>query len=121
MQREGVARTVAVLVEDDGDVRRRWGQNRLAELIDQDAGREAMVDLGVRFGLVSPWTSLVVGGMVGGTGLGMAIVHNLVTVALEGTIDIRSSEGEGTEVVLTLPRFLSGTTIFSSPDLEPTK
>lgn len=55
------------LVEDGGDVRRRWGQNRLAELIDDDAGREAMVDLGVRFGLVSPWTSLVVGGMAGGT------------------------------------------------------
>ncbi|MGE0784565.1 MAG: AgmX/PglI C-terminal domain-containing protein [Sandaracinaceae bacterium] len=55
------------LVEDQGDVRRRWGQNRLAELIDDDAGREAMVDLGVRFGLVSPWTSLVVGGASGGT------------------------------------------------------
>ena len=55
------------LVEDDGDVRRRWAQNRLAELIDEDAGREAMVDLGLRFGLVSPWTSLVVGGVSGGT------------------------------------------------------
>ncbi|MBX3270432.1 MAG: AgmX/PglI C-terminal domain-containing protein [Sandaracinaceae bacterium] len=55
------------IVDDDGDVRRRWGQNRLAELIDEDAGREAMVDLGLRFGLVSPWTSLVVGGVSGGT------------------------------------------------------
>ncbi len=55
------------LVEDQGDIRRRWGQNRLAELIDEDAGREAMVDLGLRFSLVSPWTSLVVGGMSGGT------------------------------------------------------
>ena len=54
------------LLEDRGDVRRRWAHNRLAELIDGDAGREAMVDLGLRFGLVSPWTSLVVGGVSGG-------------------------------------------------------
>ncbi len=54
-------------VEDGGDIRRRWGANRLAELIDEDSGREAMVDLGVRFSLVSPWTSLVVGGSAGGT------------------------------------------------------
>jgi tetratricopeptide (TPR) repeat protein len=55
------------LVEDGGDIRRRWGQNRMAELIDEDAGREALVDLGLRFGLVSPWTSLSVGGVLGGT------------------------------------------------------
>jgi tetratricopeptide (TPR) repeat protein len=55
------------LVEDAGDIRRRWGASRLAELIDEDAGREAMVDLGLRFGLVSPWTSMVVGGYAGQT------------------------------------------------------
>lgn len=54
------------LIEDEGDIRRRWGASRLAELIDEDAGREAMVDLGLRFGIVSPWTSLIVGGMSGG-------------------------------------------------------
>lgn len=54
-------------VQDGGDIRKRWAQNRLAELVDEDAGREAMVDLGVRFSLVSPWTSLVVGGVYGGT------------------------------------------------------
>lgn len=53
-------------VEDRGDIRKRWGASRLAELIDQDAGRESMVDLGLRFGLVSPWTSMVVGGAPGG-------------------------------------------------------
>src|SRR5690606_23128134 len=53
-------------VEDRGDIRKRWGARRLAELIDQDAGRESMVDLGLRFGLVSPWTSMVVGGAPGG-------------------------------------------------------
>ena len=66
---EAVERTLRVqrdMVEDDGDGRRRWAHNRLAELIDEDAGREAMVDLGLRFSLVSPWTSLVVGGAYGG-------------------------------------------------------
>jgi tetratricopeptide (TPR) repeat protein len=47
-------------VDDGGDVRRRWATARLAELLDEDAGREALVELGVRFGLVTPWTSLVV-------------------------------------------------------------
>lgn len=47
-------------VEDQGEIRRRWATKRLAELLDQDAGREALVELGVRFGVVTPWTSLVV-------------------------------------------------------------
>ncbi len=40
----------------------------------------------------------------GGTGLGMAIVHNLVTSALRGSIEIESRPGEGTKVVVTVPR-----------------
>lgn len=40
----------------------------------------------------------------GGTGLGMAIVHNLVTTALHGTIAIDSAPGKGTTLTLTLPR-----------------
>ncbi|MBF2054548.1 MAG: cyclic nucleotide-binding domain-containing protein [Candidatus Sericytochromatia bacterium] len=43
----------------------------------------------------------------GGTGLGMSIVHNLVTSALEGDIQVRSAPGEGTCVTLTLPRAVS--------------
>ena len=39
---------------------------RLAELLDEDAGREALVDLGTRFSVVTPWTSLIVGGYAGG-------------------------------------------------------
>jgi signal transduction histidine kinase len=40
----------------------------------------------------------------GGTGLGLAIVYNLATAALKGTIELRSTVGEGTEVRITLPR-----------------
>lgn len=39
----------------------------------------------------------------GGSGLGMAIVHNLVTSALSGTISITSKLGERTDVVMTFP------------------
>lgn len=52
-------------VDDGGDIRRRWAQNRLNELLDADAGREALVELGVRFNLVTPWTSFVVGSYQG--------------------------------------------------------
>lgn len=57
-------RTIAITsgaVDDGGDVRRRWASARLRELLDADAGREALVDLGVRFQLVTPWTSMAVG------------------------------------------------------------
>jgi len=49
-------------VTDRGDIRRRWASARLRELLDQDAGREALVELGTRFGIVTPWTVLQVGG-----------------------------------------------------------
>jgi Ca-activated chloride channel family protein len=45
---------------DGGDLRRRWGQGRLAELLEEGAGRAAIVDIGRRYGLVSPFTSLYV-------------------------------------------------------------
>lgn len=44
-------------LDDHGDLRRRWGLHRLSELIDEGAGRASVVDLGRRFGLVSPVTS----------------------------------------------------------------
>jgi tetratricopeptide (TPR) repeat protein len=53
---------VSSSLDDQGDVRRRWAVARLGELIDADAGREALVDLGLRFGIVTPWTSLALGG-----------------------------------------------------------
>ncbi|HEY9842479.1 MAG TPA: cyclic nucleotide-binding domain-containing protein [Candidatus Obscuribacterales bacterium] len=42
----------------------------------------------------------------GGSGLGMAIVHNLVTSALQGQIDVESEPGKGTCFNLVLPREL---------------
>ena len=39
----------------------------------------------------------------GGTGLGMHIVYNLVTQMLGGTIEVFSTEGRGTRVVVAFP------------------
>lgn len=47
---------------DSGDIPRRWAHARMMELVDRDAGREALVDIGTRFGIVTPWTSLALGG-----------------------------------------------------------
>lgn len=43
------------------------------------------------------------GRSIGGTGLGMAIVHNLVTEAMRGQISIDSTLGDGTTVMVTVP------------------
>jgi tetratricopeptide (TPR) repeat protein len=45
---------------DDGDLRRRWAGERLSELLADGAGRAAMVDLGSRYGIITPVTSLYV-------------------------------------------------------------
>ncbi len=47
-------------LEDSGDLRRRWGEGRLADLTAEGAGRASLVDVSRRFGLVSPFTSLYV-------------------------------------------------------------
>ncbi len=44
------------------------------------------------------------GRSAGGTGLGMAIVQNLVTTALKGAIRVQSTLGVGTEVTVSFPR-----------------
>jgi Ca-activated chloride channel family protein len=49
-----------VPIRDSGDLRRRWGQGRLDELLAEGSGRAALVDVATRFGLVSPYTSLYV-------------------------------------------------------------
>ncbi len=44
------------------------------------------------------------GRTIGGTGLGLAVVNNLVTDGMHGTAEIRSKVGEGTSVLLHFPR-----------------
>lgn len=46
------------------------------------------------------------GRATGGTGLGMAIVHNLVTTALKGAIRVWSEPGKGTEIFVSFPRVI---------------
>ena len=52
---------VAQAVEDGGDVRRRWASGRLDDLLARSAGREAIVEVGTRFGLITPLTALATG------------------------------------------------------------
>jgi Ca-activated chloride channel family protein len=47
-------------VDDRGDLRHRWAEGRLAQMMDEGTGRAAMVDLGSRHGIITPFTSLYV-------------------------------------------------------------
>ncbi len=49
-----------VWIADDGDLRRRWADGRLGQLLDEGAGRAAVVEVGVRYGVVTPFTSYYV-------------------------------------------------------------
>ncbi|MBK8169059.1 MAG: AgmX/PglI C-terminal domain-containing protein [Sandaracinaceae bacterium] len=65
--RDGVAFAKQVSVRshtmiDRGDLMRRWASARLVQLLSDRAGREALIDLGVRYSVITPWTSYVIGG-----------------------------------------------------------
>ncbi len=47
-------------IDDRGDLRRRWAEGRLGQMMDEGTGRAAMVDLGSRHGIITPVTSLYV-------------------------------------------------------------
>jgi Ca-activated chloride channel family protein len=47
-------------IDDNGDLARRWATARLAQMLDDGTGRAAMVDLGSRHGIITPYTSLYV-------------------------------------------------------------
>ena len=47
-------------IDDQGDLRHRWAEGRLAQMLDEGTGRAAMVDLGSRHGIITPYTSLYV-------------------------------------------------------------
>jgi Ca-activated chloride channel family protein len=57
---QSVASLITVPIEDDGDARRRWAEGRLVQLLDEGAGRAALVEVGTRFGIITPVTSLYV-------------------------------------------------------------
>ncbi|HNN92332.1 MAG TPA: AgmX/PglI C-terminal domain-containing protein, partial [Pseudomonadota bacterium] len=92
-------------LEDQGDLGRRWALARLSRLLERGAGREAVLDIGSRFALVTPWTAVVVGGsggdayapQVGDGDSGLFIPPALrgqapsdATVALEGGVSTSS-------------------------------
>lgn len=45
----------------------------------------------------------------GGTGLGMHIIYNIVSHKLQGTIDVNSTLGEGSQFIITLPKKITAT------------
>lgn len=47
-------------VEDSGDLRLRWAHERLDQLLLSGASREEVADLGIRYGLITPFTSFYV-------------------------------------------------------------
>lgn len=47
-------------VDDHGDLRLRWATRRLEALTQANAGREALVELGTRFQIITPFTSYYV-------------------------------------------------------------
>jgi len=71
-----------------------------AELSVVDDGRG--MDETVRRRIFDPFFTTKLG--TGGSGLGMHIVHSIVTNVLGGQIDVRSAPGLGTEMRVRLPR-----------------
>jgi hypothetical protein len=56
-------RALAVLRADDAeDVRKRWANERVEDIVLGGKGREAATDVALKAGLVTPWTALRVGG-----------------------------------------------------------
>jgi signal transduction histidine kinase len=92
--------------------RRSHGVLTIQGRLDGEHVRLEFVDNGVGMApehlakLFEPFFSTKIG--KGGTGLGMAIVRNLVNKTLGGRITVSSSLGEGTRFDMALPRVLPG-------------
>jgi len=69
------------------------------ELSVQDDGRG--MDESVRRRIFDPFFTTKLG--TGGSGLGMHIVHSIVTNVLGGQIEVKSSPGHGTQMLMCLP------------------
>ena len=70
-----------------------------AELSVEDDGRG--MDEAVRRRIFDPFFTTKLG--TGGSGLGMHIVHSIVTNVLGGQIEVRSTPGQGTQMLMRLP------------------
>ena len=57
---EKMLRVLPQRVTDNGDLQARWATGRLRQLLADGVGRAALVDLGVRTGIITPFTSLYV-------------------------------------------------------------
>ncbi len=53
-------RMSVVSLEDGGDLRRRWAEHRLTQLLEEGASRAAVAEIGVRSGILTPFTSFYV-------------------------------------------------------------
>lgn len=62
-QRDLTVRTM----DDGGDIARRWALLRMQGLLERASGKEAIVDIGKRFQVVTPWSAIVVEGSGGET------------------------------------------------------
>jgi two-component system, NtrC family, sensor kinase len=71
-----------------------------AELSVSDDGRG--MDESVRRRIFDPFFTTKLG--TGGSGLGMHIVHSIVTNVLGGQIEVKSAPGQGTQMLMRLPR-----------------
>ena len=92
---QGTGGPVEIVLGQTGD-----GRNDRFTIIVRDSGCGMTPD--TRDKIFEPFYTT--GRSKGATGLGMAIVHNLMTSALAGTVEVTSREGAGTAVTLTFPK-----------------
>jgi hypothetical protein len=53
-------KVVMKAIDDFGDLRMRWAEKRLASLLDEMEGPESVIELGTRYGIITPYTSFYV-------------------------------------------------------------
>lgn len=95
---------------DPADLRRRWSQARIEELMLTGAGREAVVDAALRNGLLTPWTGWAVGVGVSLPYRATPLFARVLDPGTDGSLKVFSAR-------FSTPRPLSGA--LTAPDDEP--